>query len=170
LTKETLHLEQIFRKYRPGLVSFAMTLVHNIDDAEEIVHDVFLAYWNGGQYRDIQEGPALKSYLFTSVKNRSLNHLRRSKLVHNDLPEQDLYIDKSPGVTEQIVAKEAQERIALLIDRLPEKCRQIFIMSRTYELSHKEIAEILDITPKTVENQISIALKFMRHYFPRTSS
>jgi RNA polymerase sigma-70 factor, ECF subfamily len=167
LSKETHQLEHIFKKYRPGLVSFAITIVHNVDDAEEIVHDVFLSYWNGGSYRDIQEGAALKSYLFTSVKNRSLNHLRKSKVGFNDLPEDDLYVDNSPAVTEQIVAKEAQERLSYLIETLPEKCRQIFILSRTYELSHKEIAELLDISPKTVENQVAIALKYLRNYFPR---
>jgi len=167
LNQDIHQLETIFRKFRPGLVAFALTLVNNTDDAEEIVHDVFLSYWNGGQFREIQDENSLKSYLFTSVRNKSLNHIRKSKVDYSDLPDDDIYLDKDPGIVETIAAKEIQERLAFLIEKLPKKCRQVFIMSRNYELTHKEIAELLDITPKTVENQISIALKFLRTYFPR---
>ncbi len=167
MNQDIQQLESVFRKFRPGLVAFAITLVNNPDDAEEIVHDVFLSYWNGGQFREIHEENSLKSYLFTSVRNRSLNHIRKSKVDYNDLPEDDIYVDSDPGIVEALELKHVQEKLAFLIEKLPTKCRQIFMMSRNYELSHKEIAEILDITPKTVENQISIALKFLRIYFPR---
>lgn len=167
MNQDIHQLETVFRKFRPGLVAFANTLVNNPDDAEEIVHDVFLSYWNGGQFREIKDDNSLKSYLFTSVRNQSLNHIRKSKVDYNDLPDNDIYMDTDPGIVETIAAKEIQEKLAFLIEKLPGKCRQIFIMSRNYELSHKEIADLLDITPKTVENQISIALKFLRNYFPR---
>lgn len=167
MNQDNHQLETVFRKFRPGLVAYANTIVNNADDSEEIVHDVFLSYWNGGQFREIQDENSLKSYLFTSVRNRSLNHIRKSKVDYNDLPDNDIYLDTDPGIVETIAVKEIQEKINYLIDQLPTKCRQVFIMSRNYELSHKEIAELLDITPKTVENQISIALKFLRNYFPR---
>ncbi len=167
MKQDIQQLETVFRKFRPGLFAFANSLVNNADDAEEIVHDVFLSYWNGGLFREIQEDNALKSYLFTSVRNRSLNHIRKSKVDYSDLPDDDVYLDSDPTIVETIALKEVQDKLNFLIDKLPSKCRQVFIMSRTYELSHKEIAELLDITPKTVENQISIALKFLRKYFPR---
>ena len=167
MNQDIHQLETVFRKFRPGLVAYANTIVNNADDSEEIVHDVFLSYWNGGQFREIQDDNSLKSYLFTSVRNRSLNHIRKSKVDYNDLPDNDIYIDTDPGIVEFIAVKEIQEKLNYLIEQLPTKCRQVFIMSRNYELSHKEIAELLDITPKTVENQISIALKFLRNYFPK---
>ena len=167
MNQDIQQLETVFRKFRPGLVAYANTIVNNADDSEEIVHDVFLSYCNGGQFREIQDDNSLKSYLFTSVRNRSLNHIRKAKVDYNDLPDNDIYLDTDPGIVEAIAVKEIQEKLNYLIDQLPTKCRQVFIMSRNYELSHKEIAELLDITPKTVENQIAIALKFLRNYFPR---
>ena len=162
-----LHFEELFRRYRPGLIAFATSMLHNADEAEEVVNDVFIAYWNGGEYRDIQEESSLKNYLFRSVKNRSLNQLRKSKVDFTDLPADESAISVSSTIIEEISRKEIQEKLHLLIEQLPKKCRQIFIMSRTYEMSHKEIAEILDISAKTVENQIGIALKFLRTHIPR---
>ncbi len=161
------HFEEIFRKYRPGLVAFAVTIIHNSNEAEEVVHDVFISYWNGGEYRNIQNDAALKSYLFRAVKNRSLNQLRKAKVDYTDLPADESVISVSPSVIEELSTKEIKQKVHALIEQLPKKCRQIFIMSRTYEMSHKEIAEILNISTKTVENQIGIALKFLRVHIPR---
>ncbi len=164
MTTSTLNFEQIFRKYRPGLLAFANSILNNIDDAEEVIHDVFIAFWNQGSLRDIEES-GVKSYLFTSVKNRSLNHIKKAKLNYTDLPEYVDFVDLSPNVLREIEGREVEQRIHKIIDELPEKCRQIFIMSRVYELSHKEIATILEVSPKTVENQVGLALKFIRKYF-----
>jgi len=73
----------------------------------------------------------------------------------------------SPNILREIEGREVEQKIHKIIDELPDKCRQIFIMSRVYELSHKEIATILEVSPKTVENQVGLALKFIRKYFPR---
>ena len=93
--------------------------------------------------------------------------MRKSKVDFTDLPADESAISVSSTIIEEISRKEIQEKLHLLIEQLPKKCRQIFIMSRTYEMSHKEIAEILDISAKTVENQIGIALKFLRIHIPR---
>jgi RNA polymerase sigma-70 factor (ECF subfamily) len=85
-----------------------------------------------------------------------------------DLPEDSsAFKEVDNSVLENIEAKQVQERITILIEHLPKKCRQIFLMSRVYELSHKEIAELMDITPKTVENQIGLALKFLKLHIQR---
>jgi RNA polymerase sigma-70 factor (ECF subfamily) len=63
---------------------------------------------------------------------------------------------------DKMQARETEGKIQLLIEMLPNKCRQVFLLSRIHELSYKEIAEIMDITPKTVENQIGLALKFLK--------
>jgi len=168
LSHSTQDFEVIFRQYHPGLLAFAQSILHNIEDAEEIVHDVFIGYWNEGKFRELQDENSLKGYLFRAVKNRSLNHIRKNKIETSDLPEDSSGIVLDPNVEQQLEVQEIHEKVNTLIDQLPKKCRQIFIMSRTYEMSHKEIGEIMDITPKTVENQISIALKFLRPYFNRS--
>lgn len=168
MSHSTQDFEVIFRQYHPGLLAFAQSILHNIEDAEEIVHDVFIGYWNEGKFRELQDENSLKGYLFRAVKNRSLNHIRKNKIETSDLPEDSSGIVLDPNVEQQLEVQEIHEKVNTLIDQLPKKCRQIFIMSRTYEMSHKEIGEIMDITPKTVENQISIALKFLRPYFNRS--
>jgi len=94
-----------------------------------------------------------------------LNFIKKSKLDYSDLSDDTPVFDAAVNVQTKLEAKEAEQKIHALIDMLPTKCRQIFLMSRIYELSYKEIAQVLDITPKTVENQISIALKFLKEHF-----
>lgn len=155
----------MYKKFRPGLIGFAISIIHSPDDAEEIVQDVFLAIYNNSNIK--LEAAGVKSYLFTSVKNRCLNFIRKSKLDYATMPDE--LPTKDGGATAQALmeAKESESKIQLLIDQLPNKCKQVFILSRMYELSYKEIAEVMDISPKTVENQISIALKFLKENFSK---
>ncbi len=163
MAKDLVAFEQLFRKFRPGLVAFATSIIGRSNDAEELVHDVFIAIWNR-ESNDLDPN-GIKSYLFTSVKNRCLNFIKKSKLDVTDINDESPVFDANVNAHTSMVAKESEKRIHLLIDQLPKKCKQVFLMSRMYELSYKEIAEILEITPKTVENQISIALKFLKENF-----
>jgi RNA polymerase sigma-70 factor (ECF subfamily) len=163
LVQDLVAFEQLFRKFRPGLVAFATSIIGRSNDAEEIVHDVFIAIWNR-ESNDLDPN-GIKSYLFTSVKNRCLNFIKKSKLDVTDINDESPVFDANVNAHNFMVAKESEKRIHLLIDQLPKKCKQVFLMSRIYELSYKEIAEILEITPKTVENQISIALKFLKENY-----
>ena len=163
MAQDLVAFEQLFRKFRPGLVAFATSIIGRSNDAEELVHDVFIAIWNR-ESNDLDPN-GIKSYLFTSVKNRCLNFIKKSKLDVTDINEEAPVFDANVNAHTSMVAKESEKRIHLLIDQLPKKCKQVFLMSRIYELSYKEIAEILEITPKTVENQISIALKFLKENF-----
>ncbi len=163
MAQDLVAFEQLFRKFRPGLVAFATSIIGRSNDAEELVHDVFIAIWNR-ESNDLDPN-GIKSYLFTSVKNRCLNFIKKSKLDVTDINDESPVFDANVNAHTSMVAKESEKRIQLLIDQLPKKCKQVFLMSRMYELSYKEIAEILEITPKTVENQISIALKFLKENF-----
>lgn len=165
MTQDGLTFEELFRKFRPGLVAFATSIIGKSNDAEEIVHDVFIAIWNQNDNR--LEAAGIKSYLFTSVKNRCLNFIKKAKLDYTDLTEDAPVFDVAVNAHSKLEAKETETKIHALIDMLPNKCKQIFLMSRMYELSYKEIAQILDITPKTVENQISIALKFLKEHYSK---
>ena len=165
MAQDLATFELLFRKYRPGLVAFATSIIGRSNDAEEIVHDVFIAIWN--RQADELDPGGVKSYLFTAVKNRCLNFIKKAKLDYTDLNDEVPVFDTNVNAHTHMVAKESEKRIHILIDQLPKKCKQIFLMSRVYELSYKEIAEILEITPKTVENQISIALKFLKENFKK---
>ena len=121
---------------------------------------MFMAVW--ARKEQLVFDDSLKNYLFTGVKNRCLNHIKKAKLPFSDMPDHFSAISPDAGVIENLQAKETQQRIQILIDMLPNKCRQTFLLSRMYELSYKEIAAIMDITPKTVENQIGLALKFLK--------
>ena len=165
MTQYGLTFEELFRKFRPGLIAFATSIIGKSNDAEEIVHDVFIAIWNQNDNR--LEATGIKSYLFTAVKNRCLNFIKKAKLDYSELTDDAPVFDGAVNAHSKLEAKEAETKIHTLIDMLPTKCKQIFLMSRIYELSYKEIADVLDISPKTVENQISIALKFLKEHYSK---
>jgi len=158
LPDERQLFEEAFRKYFPGLLHFAMKYLPDTDDAREVVHQVFINLWE--RRLEIDFARPLKSYLFTSVYNRSLNVIRdRKKMAGEEsLPEgADEY-----GVAGQIEAMELEKRIGEAIATLPEKCREVFELSRFGGLKYSEIAEQLNISVKTVENQMNKALKTLR--------
>jgi RNA polymerase sigma-70 factor (family 1) len=159
--------EHIYRHFRSGLSSFARAIVRNENDADEIVNDVFLSVW---EKRDSLElNLSLKNYLFTSVKNRCLNHIKKAKLPFAEMPDEfEFHADINSNAQKQLENKELKSYIHNLIDQLPPKCKQVFLLSRYFDLSHKEISDVMDISPKTVENQIGIALKFLKEQSLRT--
>lgn len=155
--------EILYRQLQPALVGFARNIIHNASDADEIVNDVFLAVWD--KKDQLELNMTLKSYLFTSVKNRCLNHIKKARLQFADMPDEFPVASTDPGILDKLQAAETNQRIQILIDMLPKKCKQVFLLSRLHELSYKEISELMEISPKTVENQIGIALKFLKEGF-----
>jgi len=149
--------EQLFRKFFPALMAFSKKILVDEDDAREVVHAVFINLW---EKRDsLDTGKSLKSYLFSSVHNRSLNVIRdRKKFSDEEMPE----IASEQDVQSQLESMELEEKIREVIASLPEKCREIFELNRFEGLKYGEIAQKLDISVKTVENQMSKALKILR--------
>ncbi|MEZ5072039.1 MAG: RNA polymerase sigma-70 factor [Bacteroidales bacterium] len=149
--------EALFRDHFPGLLGFARKILGSEDDARDVVHRVFVALWE--KRREVDATVSLKSYLYTSVHNRSLNVIRdRKKFSDADLPEQADGWDAST----HLESAELEEKIRAVIAALPEKCREVFEMNRFEGLKYAEIAETLGISVKTVENQMSKALKILR--------
>jgi RNA polymerase sigma-70 factor (ECF subfamily) len=149
--------EELFRNYFTPLMLFARKIVVDEDDAREVVHKVFIALWEKREEMDLTT--TLKSYLFTSVHNRSLNLLRdRKKFSDEEFPE----VAGDWDVSAQIESMELEEKIGEAIRSLPEKCRQVFELNRFEGFTYREIAEQLGISVKTVENQMSKALKLLR--------
>jgi RNA polymerase sigma-70 factor (ECF subfamily) len=154
--------EHLFREYFPPLMTFARKILGDEDDAREIVHRVFINLWE--KRKDLDLSTSLKSYLFTSVHNRSLNLIRdRKKFSDAEIPE----VAGDHDVSQQMETLELENRISEVIASLPEKCREIFELNRFEGLKYSEIAEKLDISVKTVENQMSKALKILREKLSR---
>ena len=135
------------------------------EDAENIVHDVFLTLWE--RKEEIEISFTLTTYLFTLVKNRCLNFLRH-KLIEEEYNSQmkeelgfKLYALEAFDYSYQS-EEELQEIIRRALDTLPERCREIFIKSRIEGLKYKEISDELGISVNTVENQMVTALKKLR--------
>jgi RNA polymerase sigma-70 factor (ECF subfamily) len=149
--------EELFRMYFPSLMAFSRRILGNEDDAREVVQQVFINLWEKRDKIDLST--SLKSYLFTSVNNRSLNVIRnRKKFSSEEVPERAGEWD----VSAQIESMELEEKIRGAIDSLPDRCREIFELNRIDGLKYAEIASQLDISVKTVENQMTKALKILR--------
>ncbi len=158
---DELAFELFFRFYYAGLVVFAGQIVFDSADAEEIVQDFFVQLWE--ERSKLKRSDSLKSYLFTSIKNRSLNYLKSKGIkqrIHDHIKRQvevDFLYDPDIFVT-----LELQSEIEKAIHKLPDRCREIFLKSRIDGTSNAEIAIELDISKRTVETQVSKALRILR--------
>lgn len=153
--------ELLFHFYYPGLVMYAAQFTANIDDAEEIVQNFFVRFWE--KHKQLVPYDSLKNYFFSSVKNGSLDFLKHQKIEKKYINEMiELSKHHLAYDTDLFVSSELQEKLKQGINLLPEKCREIFIMSRIRGLKNEEIASELNISKRTVETQISKALKVLR--------
>lgn len=149
-----------FNYYYPGLCIYAQKMIAlQEEEARDIVQDVFVKFWNNRQKLDIQF--SIRSYLFIAVKNRCFDLLRkqnRSIKLHEISNENDTG-DES---FETYILTELEALFNNSLNKLPERCREIFELSRLHGLKNREIAEKLNLSEKTVENQITKALHILR--------
>ncbi len=153
--------KELFVQYYSPLTVFANGYVHDLDMSRDIVQSVFVKLWESHEHLHIRR--SAKSYLYQCVKNACYNHLHAKQ--HKKT------IEFTPGmvvleddVVEKMIVAETSERIFEAVEALPKKCRVIFKLSRISQLKHSEIASKLNISEKTVENQIAIALKKLADY------
>lgn len=152
--------EELFLIYCQLLIHFVHRYVRDTQIAENIVQDVFLKIWMNRS--DLNPSLNIKTYLYTAVKNRALNHLRHADVEHRNA--ENLRSMNYPVRTpeDEWHEQELKASVQKAIEELPEKCRIIFSMSRFDSLTYAEIAEIQDISIKTVETQMGRALKTLR--------
>lgn len=154
-------LDGLFRKYYEQLCLVSLRIVKDPRDAEDVVQEFFASLWRKRETMGDIGSPA--SYLRRSVRNRSLNFLRDQKRIpQGDEERMPDLATRDSVVSEKLEAKELEERITRAIDALPERCRLVFVLSRFEEMKQKDIAEKLNISTKTVENQMSRAYRFLR--------
>jgi len=163
------NFEEIYLNYFPRLLRFAQEYVLNKEDAENIIQDVFMTLWE--RRDDLKIHISLVSYLFILIKNRCIDHLRRKKhaetgkklMQENFTHEQQMKLSSLEALDHTLISDSNLEQIiARAIDSLPPKCREIFILHKIDGKKYKEIAEKLQISVSTVENQMGIALRKLR--------
>ncbi len=155
--------EFLFKSYYSNLCKYARNIVHNETTAEDLVMDIFVRIWESPD--KFMVSTSISGYLYHSVHNHCLNYLTRKHKQFTELNAEaieqlnaimppDVSADPLSGIN----ILELTNRIEKSIEHLPEECRKIFILSRTEELSHKEIAAQLGISENTVKVQIYRAL------------
>lgn len=153
--------EDVFKTHYRSLHAYAFTLLKDEAAAEEMVQNVFYKLWERSEGLTISGSVA--AYLYRAVHNESLNYLKHLKV----RSEHHLYVSHRAGqdresASKSLHLKELEARLRQAMNDLPEQCRTIFQMSRFEELRYREIADRLDISVKTVENQMGKALKILR--------
>ncbi|HFB99421.1 MAG TPA: RNA polymerase sigma-70 factor, partial [Phaeodactylibacter sp.] len=137
------------------------------EKSKDIAQEAFVELWNRRSTLNISTG--LKSYLGKTVVNKCLNHIKREKRIDFSEPTSLPETPVSPDAIHHLEKEDLQQTIHQAVDSLPKKCKIIFCMSRFEEKSHKEIAAELNISTKTIENQITIALKILRKAIKKTT-
>ncbi|MFW5793786.1 MAG: RNA polymerase sigma-70 factor [Bacteroidota bacterium] len=154
--------EKLYKEYFTPLFIYARSIVKNADIAEEICQDFFYYYWENRKKISIKV--SIKSYLYQSIRNRSLKHLRHLEvqnsyvLKSNEEHNKNLFYNHNHDYE----AKELKNIIEKILNALPEKSKRIFKMNRFEGKKYKEIAKQLDISEKTVEAHMGKALKIFR--------
>lgn len=152
-------LERLFKDHHKTLSNLAYNVVRDKDVAKDVVQEVFLRLW---QNRDrIDFGSQITHYLTRATTHTALNYLRsRRKLTSiDDLTSGAI---ENPQGHDDYAYQELEKKVSNAIERLPPKCRAIYLLSRNEGLKYQQIAEVMDISLKTVENQMGIALEKLR--------
>ncbi|WP_320052309.1 RNA polymerase sigma-70 factor [uncultured Acetobacteroides sp.] len=159
--------EQLFKRYYEPLCRYAGGIVKDMDVAEEIVQELFYDYWKNRETLSIQL--SLNAYLYRSVKNNSLSHLRKQTVRQRYAEKAKSEYNEAESVTveDELVAEELSKVIDDTLHQLPERCSMVFQMSRFEGKKYQEIADKLAISIKTVEADMGKALHHFRENLKR---
>jgi RNA polymerase sigma-70 factor (ECF subfamily) len=152
--------EDLYKAHYKELRIAAENIISDSDAAHDVVQEVFLKLW----HRREELGAILneRAYLYRAVINASITYLSGSKK-KTDIS--NLAVEGGASADQQTMTKELEEKIQYALDALPPKCKAIFVLSRFEGMKNKEIAQLMNLSLKTVENQMGIALKKMRDDF-----
>lgn len=157
---QKMAFEQLFKTYYAPLCLFAHNYLKDKDNCEEVVQSFFLKLWEKRSAIDINT--SVKSYLFSSVRNACLNHIKHQKIIQIHQTEMLNTSSEADFSPEYFMEIGLAEKIEAYINELPPKRKEIFMLSREQGLKYREIADQLGISVKTVEAQMGQALKDLR--------
>ncbi|WP_372634396.1 RNA polymerase sigma-70 factor [Fodinibius sp.] len=154
--------EKLFLRFYEPLCQFSWQFTHSRHISEELVQEVFMAVWKSRKTLDPQKD--IKSYLYQSVRNKALNYIEHEQLAEEYNREIE-WLSPAPVTQKHHYGEKSQfEKAAKkAIEHLPDRARQIYKLSRKDGLTYREIADVMDISVKTVESQMSRALKILRN-------
>jgi RNA polymerase sigma-70 factor (ECF subfamily) len=157
---DEMAFEVLFRRYYSSLCFFARQFLNDVELAEETVQEMFVKIWEKRDQLHIES--SVKHYFFRSVRNQCLNHIQHQKI--RQQYAQNVMENSQEDINPEKYFMEVglRKKIEDCIDALPAKRQEIFRLSREQGLKYKEIAETLNISVKTVEAQMGLALKFLR--------
>ncbi len=155
-TGDRIAFEILFKRYYVSMVAFANTFLHDLDNAENLVQETFVKLWENRRKYEIK---SFKNYLLVAVRNSCQNDLKKNKksVLYDNLNETGELAQQENYSDFKVI-----NQINNVIEKLPEQRKKIFKLNRLDGLRYKEIADKLNISPKTVEVQMGKALKFLR--------
>lgn len=160
--QKKIKFEQFFIVTFPKIKAFAWKILKSEDDAEDVAQDVFVKLWSHPELWENQD--TWNSYIYTMVRNHIYNFLKH-KYVEQNYQEQ-LAQEDSPSfetdIHEQLYAKEVELLIKLTLDNMPEQRKKVFVMSRQRGMSNQEIADNLQLSIRTIERHIYLALQDLK--------
>jgi len=163
LLKEGDHaaFTEIYDRFKAVLYAHLYNKLRSRDDAKDILQEIFTQLWN--RRKEVEVKVSLSAYLYGAVRNRVLKHIGRKQLNNKYFDSILAFCEEEVGETDHLIReRQLSALIEKEIDNLPERMREVFILSRKYNLSHKEIAEQLGIAESTVTKQVKNALKVLR--------
>jgi RNA polymerase sigma-70 factor, ECF subfamily len=138
----------------------AESVVRERAPAEEIAQEVMLELWRRRESLQVEQ--SFGAYLMRSTRNRALNHVRHQRIVARELASATLEVRESPGTDADMLGVELEQVVREAIAGLPERCREVFELSRVQGMRYVDIASVLDISVKTVEKRMGQALSELR--------
>lgn len=158
----TAAFEEIYRRFSAVLYQHAFKMLENEADAQDIIQDVFANLWIKRAELKIPDSPA--AYLYVSTRNKVLNVISGKRSYQHHLDHLKQFISETDSSTiEQLNERELLLCIEKEVQQLPAKMREVFELSRKATLSHREIAQQLELSPETVKKQVSNAVRILKH-------
>lgn len=153
-------IDLLFREHYTHVCKAAYRILPDGNLIEDMAQDVFFELWKKRETININS--SIGAYLKRAVINKTLNYIRSQKMKFSDVENHQQEFNTAADALTGLETEELSQVLYKAIDDLPNKCRIVFSLSRFEEMTYQEIAKQLDISPKTVENQISKALRLLR--------
>jgi len=157
--RNKMAFDTLFRKYYTLLCRFSYAICYSKEDAEESIQEMFINLWEKAPMLQIET--SVKAYLYTSARNYTLNTIQKQQTELRHLGEYAGLVEDNESEA-SLDDSQISQLIRIGVSTLPEKCREIFIMCKQEGLTYDEIAEYLNVSKKTVDNQMGIALRKLR--------
>jgi RNA polymerase sigma-70 factor (family 1) len=150
--------KELFTTLYPDLFQFVLGILKRKEPAEEVVSDLFMKIWE--KRKTLTDIRNLRVYCFVAARHLSINQLEKQKRFHNVALEQYAnLVHVAPDPEQCMINTEMLLRINSLVESLPPRCKMIFTLVKEFDFKYREAAEILQVSEKTIENQLAIAIK-----------